>query len=32
MTVKVRYDDNFQAKFGDDSVNCIRRVMAFAQV
>jgi hypothetical protein len=31
MKVKVFYDDNFKAKFGDDSVNAARRVMAQAQ-
>jgi hypothetical protein len=27
----VRYDENFKAKFGADSVNVVRRVMAQAQ-
>jgi hypothetical protein len=31
LRVKVRYDENFKAKFGDDSVNAVRRVMAHAQ-
>jgi hypothetical protein len=31
MSVKVRYDDNFKEKFGEDSINSARRVMAFAQ-
>ena len=30
-TVKIRYDENFKAKFGADSVNTIRRVVAQAQ-
>ena len=31
LKVKVAYDDNFKAKFGDDAVNAARRVMAQAQ-
>jgi hypothetical protein len=31
LKVKVSYDDNFKAKFGDDAVNAARRVMAQAQ-
>jgi len=31
LKVKVAYDDNFKNKFGDDSVNAARRVMAQAQ-
>jgi hypothetical protein len=31
MSVKIRYDDNFKGKFGDDTINSVRRVMAFAQ-
>lgn len=30
-TVKIRYDENFKAKFGADSVNAIRRVVTQAQ-
>ncbi len=29
--MKVAYDDNFKAKFGDDAINAARRVMAHAQ-
>ena len=29
--MRIRYDDNFKAKFGADSENTIRRVMAQAQ-
>lgn len=31
ISMKIRYDDNFAAKFGDDAVNTIRRVTAQAQ-
>lgn len=31
MKVKVIYDDNFKRKFGVDSVNTARRVLAQAQ-
>jgi hypothetical protein len=31
MSVKVRYDDNFRDKFGEDTINSVRKVMAFAQ-
>jgi len=30
-TVKIRYDENFKAKFGTESVNTIRRIVAQAQ-
>ena len=30
-TIKIRYDENFKAQFGADSVNTIRRIMAQAQ-
>ena len=31
LKVKVIYDDNFKGKFGDDTVNAARRVLAQAQ-
>jgi hypothetical protein len=31
MSVKVRYDTNFQKKFGNQTLNTVRKVMAFAQ-
>jgi len=31
VSVKIRYDENFRAKFGGDSVNTIRRVVTQAQ-
>ena len=31
LRIKVRYDENFKAKFGADSLNVVRRVMAQAQ-
>jgi len=31
LKIKVRIDDAFNAKFGADSANAARRVMAFAQ-
>ena len=31
LRIKVRYDDAFKGKFGADSVNAARRIMAFAQ-
>jgi len=31
MSVKIRYDTNFQTKFGADTLNSVRKVMAFAQ-
>ena len=31
MPVKVRYDTNFKNKFGNETLNTVRKVMAFAQ-
>ena len=31
LRIKVRYDENFKAKFGAESLNVVRRVMAQAQ-
>ncbi len=31
LKIKVRYDEAFKGKFGADSINAARRVMAFAQ-
>ena len=31
MKLKLGYDDNWNQKFGSDSINAIRRVMAHAQ-
>jgi hypothetical protein len=32
LRIKVRYDDNFKAKFGADAANTARRVMAQVSV
>ena len=31
LKIRIRYDSKFKAKFGDDSENVIRRIMAHAQ-
>ena len=31
LKIKIRYDEAFKGKFGADSANAVRRIMAYAQ-